>query len=530
MSVLYAQPRAWKLPPMARLPVLSWIGNAAAAVAGTWGSVTRRARESGCSRQTIYQHGCRVIEAVQESQQAGPSRAKLLAEVTRLRSENQQLWEWLDETIEFPQERREKFACTASAMGLSVTQIGILLAIVLGRCCPARSTLGEWILKWAQKAGEVLRLMDQTCHQLVRMLCIDEIFCRRIPVLMAVEPLSMAWLVGQRGPDRRGATWHGVLTPWTALEYVVGDGGSGIRSGVEQLQKERQESGGPVAMNLDVFHTKQEASRVLRQKWQQAEVVWDKAVAKEREVEQLRQQGHNTSKYNRGLSSAWDKARDCFESVDRQEKAWQQAAAALAVFDPDGRLNDRARAEAQIAKALPELAGAEWAKTRRSLQDRRCLTFLDRLHEQLQQAEPNVELRDALVHLWRLRRHRPRKPEGSAAAHLAEPLQRVICAKLATSWQAAYRRVAEALRQAVRASSVVECMNSVVRMHQARHRHLTQPLLDLKRLYWNCRPFREGKRRKACPYALLRLRLPTFDWWTLLNTPSADLAQQLSTA
>jgi hypothetical protein len=37
----------------------------------------------------------------------------------------------------------------------------------------------------------------------------------------------------------------------------------------------------------------------------------------------------------------------------------------------------------------------------------------------------------------------------------------------------------------VRASSAVECMNSVIRMHQARHRRLTQPLLDRKRLYWN---------------------------------------------
>lgn len=516
---------------MARLPVLSWIGNAAAAFAGTWGSVTRRAAEVGCSRQTVYEHGRRVAQAVQEAQEPGPSRAELTAEVARLRSENQQLWEWLDQTIEFPRERQQEFAVTGTAMGLSLTQVGVLMQIVLRKRCPSRSTLGEWVSQWAQKAGEVLRLLDQGCRQLVRMLCIDEIFCRRTPVLMAVEPLSMAWLVGQRGPDRRGATWHGVLAPWTALEYVVADGGSGIRAGVEQLQQERQASGGPaLALNLDVFHTKQEANRVVRQKWQQAEAVWDKAVAKERELERLRRQGQNTSQYNRALSSAWDKARAWFERVDRQEKAWQQAAQALEVFCPDGRLNDRACAEAQIARALPELTDPEWAKTRRFLQDRRCLTFLDRLHEQLQQAEPNVELREALVHLWWLRRHRPRSEEGSAEAHLAEPLQRIVCAKLAANWQAAYRRVAEALRQGVRASSVVECMNSVTRMHQARHRHLTQPLLDLKRLYWNCRPFREGKRRKACPYGLLGLQLPSLNWWSLLNTPLEDLAQQLSTA
>jgi hypothetical protein len=516
---------------MAKLPVLSWIGNAAAALGDVWGSVTRRAREVGCSRQTVYEHGRRVSQAVQQACVPGPSRTELLAEVARLRSENEQLWEWLDQTIEFPRERQQEFTVTGAAMGLSLTQVRELLRIVLPQRCPGRSTLGEWVGRWAQKAGQVLRSLDQSCRRLVRMLCIDEIFCRRMPVLMAAEPNSMAWLVGQRGPDRRGATWHGVLAPWTALEYVVADGGSGIRAGVEQLQGERQQSGGPaLALNLDVFHTKQEANRIVRQQWQQAEAVWDKAVAKEHEVEHLRQRGQNTSQHNRGLSSAWDKARAWFERVDGQEKAWQQAAEALELFWPDGRLNDRASAEARIAAVVPELTDAQWAKTCRVLQDRRSLTFLDRLHEQLQQAEPNVELREALVRLWWLRRHRPRSGEGPPAAHLAEPLQRMICAKLTANWQAAYRRVAEALRQAVRASSVVECMNSVTRMHQARHRHLTQPLLDLKRLYWNCRPFREGKRRNACPYKLLGLPLPSFDWWSLLNTPSEDLAQQLSTA
>ena len=41
-----------------------------------------------------------------------------------------------------------------------------------------------------------------------------------------------------------------------------------------------------------------------------------------------------------------------------------------------------------------------------------------------------------------------------------------------------------------RASSLVEGINSVLRMQQARHRRLTPGLLDLKRLYWNCHRFR----------------------------------------
>jgi hypothetical protein len=37
---------------------------------------------------------------------------------------------------------------------------------------------------------------------------------------------------------------------------------------------------------------------------------------------------------------------------------------------------------------------------------------------------------------------------------------------------------------------------------------MTQGLLDLKRLYWNLRPFHTGCRKDQAPYGLLGLKLP----------------------
>ena len=105
------------------------------------------------------------------------------------------------------------------------------------------------------------------------------------------------------------------------------------------------------------------------------------------------------------------------------------------------------------------------------------------------------------------------------AGHVAHLVQQVVCQGLAAHWAESYRRVCRVLRQTVRASSAVECMNSVLRMHQSRHRTVTQELLDLKRLYWNCRAFREGKRRGHCPYEHLGLKLPTYDFWSVLRMP-----------
>jgi len=72
-------------------------------------------------------------------------------------------------------------------------------------------------------------------------------------------------------------------------------------------------------------------------------------------------------------------------------------------------------------------------------------------------------------------------------------------------------------------------MNSVLRMHQARHRHGSQGMLDLTRLFWNGRAFTHGMRRGASPYQLLGLNLPTDDWWKLFQREPEALRQKLST-
>ncbi len=100
---------------------------------------------------------------------------------------------------------------------------------------------------------------------------------------------------------------------------------------------------------------------------------------------------------------------------------------------------------------------------------------------------------------------------------MAPLVQQLLCERLDPKWRVVYRQVAAVLRRAVRASSAVECMNSVLRMHQSRHRTLNQGMLDLKRLYWNTRVFRGGKRKGRCPYQHLGLKLPSYQFWSLLK-------------
>lgn len=269
-----------------------------------------------------------------------------------------------------------------------------------------------------------------------------------------------------------------------------------------------------------------EAGRVLARHWRRAEAAWQKAEAADVRLAGAKRQGVDARGVARRARVAWDRAIAELERAERVGSAWDRVSAALEVFGPDGRLNDRGRAEAAVAAALVDLGGPEWSKVRNVLSDPRSLAFLDRMHRRLESAEPRPAWRGAMAWRWWLRHGRPRPAAHRLIAAIRAAARR---RELDESECVSYDRVAEVLGTTVRASSAVECLNGVLRMQQSRHKRMTQSMLDLKRLYWNSRPLRSGPRKDACPYRALGLELPTFDFWELLQADPAELTQRLST-
>jgi hypothetical protein len=343
---------------------------------------------------------------------------------------------------------------------------------------------------------------------------------------MVVEPESLCWLTGRLVEARDGITWAEEFARFPALEAVVRDDGSGLGKGVKLERARRRDAGLPdLDDSLDIFHTLREGGRALRKTWGAASRALECADAAQKEFDRRGRQGRSCQGHGTPLNRLWRQAERLWDQATATETAWKQARSAFEFFTPEGRLNDRAAAAAIVASVLPYLGGVAWAKTRRLLLRRESFTFLDQVQARLAGLGLDPDVLSALLDLegwhrqpWRL----------SAATRVWASVRTVQLTKACPDWRAQAERVRAVLRGVWRASSLVECVNSVARMQQARHRKMTQELLDLKRLYWNLRQFRIGRRKGQTPYGLLGLNVPDLSFWEFLKLTPGELREKLS--
>ena len=278
---------------MCFIPFAFWISNAAARFSGVRGAVSIQARRVGCSRQAIYDQARKVCDAVEDQYSGGPTREQLIRENQALREENAQLWEWVDQAVEFTVAIQQQFCAVAWAMGLSLLQIHVLMA-VLQKPFPtaSRSTIGRWCQAAGLAAGRILKQLDARCKALVLVGCLDEIFFHGRAVLVGVEPASMVWFLGKKVGKLRGSIWAEQLRAWDGLQHVIADAGRPLQAGIAQAQEERRQHGQePLASTLDVFHTKHEAQQALAIDWNQVERDWEAFDKAEDQLQRTRRGG-----------------------------------------------------------------------------------------------------------------------------------------------------------------------------------------------------------------------------------------------
>jgi hypothetical protein len=523
---------------MLNLPPQLRIANAAAVLDGPHGDVTRRAQQQGLSRQALYRDAQRLLQSLQDHDHP-PQLQPLREQLDSLRNHLAQLQAWLDNAVVLDEDALAAFVSTAQAEGVSLPVARRLLTTLLAqssalasarkRRVPSVAQLGRWSQATARHATAMLEVLDAFSRPRVEQAANDEIFFGHKPCLMVVEQHSLCWVSGRLVERRDGQEWAKEFRQLPHLRQATQDGGTGLSKGLAMVNAERQQAGQQtIAVQDDHFHVLREGRRALRRMQGALTRRMDQAEqADRRAAQKARQTGDGRG---RGAAvRAWQRAEQAYDAWSATAQAWQEVEAALRLFTADGALNTRAQAEAALQGALARLSDPAWSKVRRLLQRPQLLTFLDQAQHRLSALPVAGELVAAAVRVEGLRR----QPEAVQGEGRAAALRGVLLAAglvLSLSGEAGSQAavlVRGALRGVWRASSLVEGLNSVARMQQGRHRKMTQGLLDLKRLYWNCRSFRTGQRRKQSPYELQGLRLPTRDWWELLRLTPEQLRQQL---
>jgi hypothetical protein len=191
------------------------------------------------------------------------------------------------------------------------------------------------------------------------------------------------------------------------------------------------------------------------------------------------------------------------------------------------RIRTRALADAMIDEVLELLREVEVINTKplvSMIEGARVglLTFLTVLEERLAQVE--VRWRhvtgcrrtafNAIACAWHYR----------GRAHLSQKAQRAYLTALCgleywsrriENFAGVQRQVYEALDQVVRASSAVECFNSLLRPYVSVKKHLSQGFLALIALYHDTRPLKQ--RGNLTPLQLAGVDLGDDDWVRLIK-------------
>ncbi len=516
---------------MSTLPPLSRLASAAVAFYGPQGAVTWHAAGRGVSRQTIYREAEAVLRVLDPRLQQEEI-ARLRQQVGELRTQLEQLQVRLATAVVVGPDKQAEFAATGQARGVSLAALHALLAVILLADTPCRAELGRLSAAAGRQAGALLSVLDCLSRGRARQVAADEIFSGGRPILMMIEQESMCWLGGRLAKHCGGEIWVEEFRSLTGAEQVSMDGGMGLRKGLLLANAERQQADRPLLRDQrDHFHIIHRARRARRGARRLAIQTLQRAEKAQAKYDHEGRTGvPRSGMQRRMLDKAWRKAEQAIDQWTALEVADRRLQAALPLITPDGVLNTRKRAEAEVQALLAGQTGDDWVRAGRLL-TAPAFTFLDRVHEQLAALPIPEGLRQVAVRAEALRRRPEARQGDTREAAAARGALLVVTATLALA-QDAGKRALEMVRAVLdgawRSSSLVEGVNSVVRMHQRRQKHLTQGLLDLQRLYWNMRVFPAGKRKGGSPYGRMGLILPKGGWWELLRLTPELLQQKLS--
>lgn len=489
------------------------IGLTVAANPGVYGLVSGLAREYQTSRQFIYTLKGKVVGAAEEAlmpRKPGPTASPYLLEIDRAH---------LNRSI-----------LTLAMVGhASERAIAECLGTVL-RVEPSLGYVNGVLMRASQAASrfnEGLRLPLPEAEA-----GIDELYAQRKGNLVAVHPESLLILAAKETKRVDGESWQGTVdemaTRGVRIARLASDGGAAIRAMVAKWVE--------VDHYLDLWHALRHVGRAVGV----LERAAYKAIAKEEEKGRKAKRLPNSPMMGGVVHEDYQKAREEAKlQIERYEGLRLLAAWAREALDPieagTGRIRSKEEClgELRAATELMRELGVSAAKKLADYLDQSgpgLLAYVDRL--QLLVGEIVKELGEEgvryLCREWQLERKldrggaedNPGRQQHYLRAHLISLLY------WGSGYSGARKRVAGVLGSILRGSSLVECVNSLLRPYAELRKSLGQPFLDLFSLYRNSHVFQRGKRAGHSPFQLAGIPTPEGTWTDWLGFGHGHGAQR----
>jgi hypothetical protein len=467
-----------------------------------WGVVTQLAREFLISRTFVYLLAAQVASI-------GDALFDRHADDARLRPEAARL------PYAYALSLRLEGRCSLNAISTIMARFGLAWSSV-GKLSQTFQAIGALLPKTIALPTGMLRLI---------VFASDELFAGTQPILLTVDPQSSAILRLELVPRRDWAAWANhwecVYDNGCQAMYLVCAGGQAI-------DKAHKAALSDLLRQPDTYHA---VAHVLG--------AWEARL-------ETQAYAAITAEYKR--LKALDSARSeavITTRLERYETACRQADEAIAryddfvylsralreqlhVFDASGQLRDRAEAEAEMATALELLdrlgkasLSKAVAKTRRVLPDLLAYfevarTVVIALIRELP-VSPATFRQLCLAHHWRKRLNTANTPEARRFCTATESQCLAQAALDPWTTDAIVAHVYDRLDQVVQSSSLVECVNSLLRPYlNTTRNHVNQAFLNLIMFYHNHRRYRAGKRAGHTPMELLTGQSQQADWLDLL--------------
>ncbi len=358
----------------------------------------------------------------------------------------------------------------------------------------------------------------------------DELFAKRTPILVTVDPQSSVLLRSELADTRQSEDWK---RQWECLRdngiqavYLVSDEGSGLTGAQKEALADlvwQPDTYHAIAHRLGKFVKSLEremeaAEKKVEERWQKldsarSDKVLDKRIAQYEEA-----------------------CRQAARTRDRAENfcyVYHCLVSELRLFDENGALRERQEAEGEMETALDLLdslgvasVSKAVAKVRRILPD--VLAYFEvakaivpELQEQVGKSGQESLPFLCLAWQWHKRRvntkHADARQAYAAQEQEALALATIPFAGKQDALSILTEQVYARLDEIVQSSGLVECLNSIIRPYlNTTRNHVTQELLNLIMFYHNHRRYKAGKRKGHTPMELFTGKPQERDWLDVL--------------